>query len=134
MQLRGVPNYTDATGTIGKMIYDLTYDFCHVEKNKLLKNVRKGQITYDPYRLEVHDLFDNSPTRVNLITPILNSTGQLSMLSCDYGGGAWFRSQSQEFFYNPEDLHISELNSISSFMTTSFVNSRRGYYLNVSIW
>ena len=57
------------------------------------------------------------------------------MQSCDFSGGAWFRTTSEEeehAFYDPDKNQLYKNNGIiETRKLVSVTNSRRGHYLTV---
>lgn len=58
------------------------------------------------------------------------------MHSCDYTGGAWFRSKNPEeehVFFHPETLQLYKNNGpVSDIKLVSIANSKRGYYFSIT--
>ena len=59
-----------------------------------------GHSTGNSGVFELHQLENNSGTKVIGITELENGTIDYLMHNCDYTGGAWFRS------VNPEEQHV----------------------------
>jgi len=68
-------------------------DICLVDKNRLLVY---GHSTKSGRVFELHQLENNSGTKVIGITELQNGTIDYLMHNCDYTGGAWFRSTNEE--------------------------------------
>lgn len=76
-------------------------EICLVDKNKLL--VYGLSVSGDRI-FELHELQNNSATVVKKLTRLASEQKDYLMHSCDFTGGAWFRSTREEeehIFYDP---------------------------------
>lgn len=102
-----------------------------MDKNKLL--VYGTSISDSNHRVfELHHLENNSGSHVEKITLLSTDDREFLMHSCDYTGGAWFRSKNEaeeHAFFDPETLQLYKNNGpVDGQKIVSVANSKRGYY------
>jgi hypothetical protein len=77
---------------------------------------------------------NNSPTSISSVTLLATETSSKTyiMQSCDFSGGAWFRTTNEEeehAFYDPDTNQLYKNNgNIATRKLVSVANSRRGHY------
>lgn len=117
-------------------IITTTKEICLVNKNQLLVYGHSAGPTPDRV-FELHQLENNSATQVVSVTQLASDPSRdYLMHSCDFSGGAWFRSMNEAeehafFDAGTGELHMNN-GVVSDFKLVSIVNSKRGHYLTSS--
>lgn len=132
---RILPKVSSPIGT-ASTIASIT-NICLVDKNKLLV---LGSSTFHDSIIELHQLENNSATVVTAINE-LQATPPGSgityiMQSCDYTGGAYFRSTSDEqvhAFYDPgtNEFYRTILSPDPNPQLITVANSKRGHFFAI---
>lgn len=130
-------SFLDYSNSSGSSIIDSPKRICYVDKNQLLVYGETNISNPPKFVIELIQLANNSSFEVASIKQLNIDDKQRILHSCDYSGGAWFRSinePEEHAFYNPK-LETLALNDGETSPTKliSVVNSKRGHYL-CSYW
>jgi hypothetical protein len=125
------PTALSYSGVTPGTVIITTKHVCLVTKNKLLVH---GLSSTSENIFELQQLVNNSPTSISSVTLLATETSSKTyiMQSCDFSGGAWFRTTNEEeehAFYDPDTNQLYKNNgNIATRKLISVANSRRGHY------